>query len=56
MSEEKDEKKMTVSGFEIPSKRAPLWVRILLMIALLLLAGLGFYITNETTFERVLNR
>ena len=55
MSEQQDNKKR-IRGIPIPTQRAPLWIRILLMIALLLIVGLGFYLTNAATFERVMNR
>lgn len=53
---DKDDQKMRIWGIPIPTQRAPLWVRILLMIALFLIAGLGFYLTNAATFERISNR
>ena len=57
MDEEKrEEEPMEIMGFSVPTKRAPLWVRILLMLALLAIVGIGFYLTNEITFERVNNR
>ncbi|MFP6583812.1 MAG: hypothetical protein VCD00_14830 [Candidatus Hydrogenedentota bacterium] len=51
-----EDKKTRLWRFPIPTQRAPLWLRILLMIALLLVAGLGFYLTNAATFERISNR
>ena len=56
MSEEKQDETPRVFGRKVPTKRAPLWVRILLWILVILLAGIGFYYTNQTTFDRVMNR
>lgn len=35
------------------SKRAPLWLRIVLMILLVLFAGLAFYMNNRNIIERL---
>ena len=35
------------------SKRAPLWLRIVLMILLVLFAGLAFYLNNRNIIERL---
>lgn len=56
MAENKNEDEPTLFGKKVPTKRAPLWLRILLMALLILLAGIGFYFTNQQTFDRVLNR
>ena len=35
------------------SKRAPLWLRIVLMILLILFAGFAFYMNNRNIIERI---
>ncbi len=35
------------------SKRAPFWLRIVLMILLVLFAGLAFYMNNRNIIERL---
>ena len=36
-----------------PSKRAPLWLRVLLMIILLLFVAFAFYMNNLNIIERL---
>ena len=35
------------------SKRAPLWLRVVLMIVLVLFAGFAFYMNNRNIIERL---
>ena len=35
------------------SKRAPLWLRVVLMIILVLFAGFAFYMNNRNIIERL---
>ena len=56
MADDENNDEPRLFGHKVPTKRAPLWVRIILWMLLILLAGIGFYYTNQVTFDRVLNR